>query len=135
MVHLPGNNLLSPKQHVTQLLCFLDKCAKAIVEGNVVDTVYPDFMKAFDTVSYMRSVGKLKAYGVEGNIATWITEYLSNRSQVVLVNGEKSVPANVISGIHQGTVLGPLLFVIYINDLLDNIGSDGFLFADDAFTQ
>ena len=141
MVHLRGNNLLSLKQHgficgrstVTKLLCCVDKCAKAIVEGNVVDTVYLDFMKAFDTVSHMRLMGKLKTYGVEGNIAKWITEYLSNRSQVVVVvNGGKSVPSDFISGIPQGTVLGPLLFVIYISYLLDNIRSDGFLFADDA---
>ena len=140
MDHLRGNNLLSPKQHgficgrstVTQLLCYLDKCVKAIVEGNVVDTVYLDFMKAFDTVPHMRLVGKLKAYGIEGNIAKWITEYLNNMSQVVVVNGEKSLPADVISGIPQGTVLGPLLFVVYINDLLDNTKSAGFLFADDA---
>ena len=140
MDYLRGNNLLSPKQHgficgrstVTQLLCYLDKCVKAIVEGNVVDTVYLDFMKAFDTVPHMRLMGKLKAYGVEGNTAKWITEYLNNRSQVVVVNGEKSLPADIISGIPQGTVLGPLLFVVYINDLLDNTKSDGFLFADDA---
>ena len=61
-----------------------------------------------------------------------VTDYLSNRGPGVLVNGEKSVPADVISGIPQGTVLGPLPFVIYINDLLDNIRCDGILFADDA---
>ena len=72
MAHLRGNNLLSLKQRgficgrstVTQLLCYLDKCAKAIMEGNVVDTLYLDFMKAFDTVPHMRLMGKLKAYGV-----------------------------------------------------------------------
>ena len=81
MAHLRGNNLLSPKQHgficdrssVTKLLCYPDKCAKAIVEGNVVDTVFLDFMKAFDTVPHMRLMGKLKSYGVEGNIVKWIT--------------------------------------------------------------
>ena len=97
---------LCGRSTVTQLLCYLDKCVKAIVEGNVVDTGYLDFIKAFDTVPHMRLKGKLKAYGVEGNIAKWITEYLNNRSQVVVVNGEKSLPADVISGIPQGTVCG-----------------------------
>ena len=97
MAHLRGNNLLSPKQHgficgrstVTQLLCYLDKCAE-----NVVDTVYLDFMKAFDTAPHMRLMG---------HIAKWITEYLSNRSQVVVVNGGKPVPADVISSMPQGS--------------------------------
>ena len=140
MEYLLGNKLLSARQHgficgrstVTQLLHYLDLCAKDIAEGYVVDTVYLDFMKAFDTVPHRRLIGKLKSYGIKGEILNWISEYLQGRSQVVVVNGEKSTSANVLSGIPQGTVLGPLLFVVYINDLLDNIKSDGFLFADDA---
>ena len=138
--HLQKNKLLSHKQHgfisgrstVTQLLNYLDKCVGIIAEGGIVDAIYLDFAKAFDTVPYRRLLGKLQAYGIKGHILNWITEYLNDRSQVVLVNGEKSNPAPVISGIPQGTVLGPLLFVIYINDLLDNVKSDGFLFADDT---
>ena len=140
MDHLVENNLLSSRQHgfisgrstVTQLLSYLDSCIGNIVNGNVVDVVYLDFQKAFDTVPHARLIKKLQAYGVSGEILTWITEYLKDRSQMVVVNGEKSSAGNVISGIPQGTVLGPLLFVIYINDILDNIDSEGLLFADDA---
>ena len=140
MEHLVSNNLLSSKQHgfingrstVTQLLSFLDVCIQSIVDGKVVDVIYLDFLKAFDTVPHMRLINKLKAYGINGDLLNWIKEYLKDRTQVVIINGEKSDIATVISGIPQGTVLGPLLFIIYINDLLDDIESIGFLFADDT---
>lgn len=140
MNHLLENNLLSPRQHgfisgrstVTQLLFYLDSCIKNVANGDVVDVVYLDFQKAFDTVPHARLVTKLQAYGIDGDLLRWITEYLKNRSQVVIVNGESSSAGAVLSGIPQGTVLGPLLFVIYINDILDNINSEGLLFADDA---
>ena len=74
----------------------------------------------------------MEAYGISGSLLEWIKDYLHGRTQTVLVNGEKSYAAPVISGIPQGTCLGPSLFVIYINDLLDDIESDGFLFADDT---
>ena len=138
--HLKEHALLSSKQHgfisgrstTTQLLNYLDKCAEIIANGFIVDCIYLDFQKAFDTVPHRRLLGKLEAYGIDGPILNWIKEYLSGRTQVVVVNGERSNVAPVISGIPQGTVLGPLLFVVYINDLLDNITSDGFLYADDA---
>ena len=140
MMHLVENNLLSPQQHgfvhgrstVTQLLTYLECCAKKVANGEVVDVVYLDFQKAFDTVPHERLMKKLKSYGIDGEILAWITEYLKDRTQIVRVNGESSRTGAVISGIPQGTVLGPLLFVIYINDILDNVNSDGLLFADDA---
>ena len=124
--------LISGRSTVTQLLTYLDKCVKTIAEGGVIDTIYLDFAKSFDTVPHQRLTVKLQAYGIKGNILNWIINYLSWRSQIVTVYGEKSKSAQVISGIPQDTVLGPLLFVIYINDLLDDIRSDGLLFADDT---
>ena len=77
-------------------------------------------------------MGKLQSYRIRGNILKWIEQFLTGGTQVVLVNGTHSVSANVLSDIPQGTVLGPLLFIIYINDILTNIESDGYLFADDT---
>ena len=138
--HMVDNNLLSSKQFgfisgrstVTQLLKYLNLCVDTMVKGGVVDAIYLDFAKAFDTVPHSRLLGKLRSYGICGNILKWIEAFLRNRTQVVKVNGEKSFSAPVLSGIPQGSVLGPLLFVIYINDLPDNINSDSFLFADDT---
>ena len=140
MNHLISNNLLSTKQFgfisgrstVTQLLKYLDKCIEKIIAGNVVDCIYLDFAKAFDTVPHKRLLNKLKAYGISGNLLNWIEAFLSGRMQAVKVNGILSKTDPVISGIPQGSVLGPILFIIFINDILDNISSEGFLFADDT---
>ena len=138
--HLKHHKLISKKQHgfvsgrstVTQLLNYLDMCADIIANAKVLDSIYLDFQKAFDTVPHRRLIGKLEAYGIVGPILDWIKDYLSGRTHLVIVNGTKSKEAPVISGIPQGTVLGPLLFVLYINDLLDNVTSHGFLYADDT---
>ena len=140
MTYLMENILLTVKQHgficgrstVTQLLKYLDDCAKCVASGKVVDAIYLDFEKAFDTVPHRRLLEKLKAYGITGEILSWIGDYLRERTQVVLVNGTDSAIGAVSSGVPQGSVLGPLLFVIYINDMLDNITSGGLLFADDT---
>ena len=140
MSHMISNNLLSTKQFgfiggrstVTQLLNYLDKCIDKIVAGNVVDCIYLDFAKAFDTVPHKRLLNKLKAYRISGDLLKWIEAFLSGRTQAVKVNGVSSETDPVISGIPQGSVLGPILFIIFINDILDKISSDGFLFADDT---
>ena len=140
MTHLITEGLLSKKQFgfisgrstTTQLLHYLDKCIDQIVKGSVVDSIYLDFAKAFDTVPHMRLLGKLTSYGITGNIHNWIKSFLTGRTQTVKVNGVPSETAPVISGIPQGSVLGPVLFIVYINDILDSITSDGLLFADDT---
>ena len=75
------------------------------------------FSKAFDSVPHRRLLGKLRSYGISSNLYGWIKAFLTGRSQTVRVNGEESISAPVISRIPQGSVLGPILFVIYINDI------------------
>lgn len=140
MSHLMTENLVSRHQYgfipgrstTTQLLNYLNDCIEALVEGNVTDTIYFDFSKAFDTVPHNRLLKKLKCYGIKGQVLKWIKSFLKGRSQVVKVNGEESFPESVMSGIPQGSVLGPILFVIYINDLPDVVKSKIYLFADDT---
>ena len=93
-----------------------------------------DFSRAFDTVPHERLIGKLAHYGIQGNILSWIRAFLSNRQMSVVVDGESSKQAPVVSGVPQGSVLGPLLFLMYINDLPEVVseGTSIRLFADDC---
>eukprot|EP00111_Clytia_hemisphaerica_P011109 TCONS_00032522-protein len=139
MNHQQDQKLLSNKQYgfishrstVTQLLNYLDKCSESIANGKVVDTIYFDFAKAFGTVPYRRLLKKLKGYGISGNCLR-IESFLTDRKQLVKVDQAQSSTNSVVSGIPQRSVLGPLLFVIYINDLPNNVISSIFLFADDT---
>ena len=91
-----------------------------------------DFAKAFDTVAHKRLLRKLESYSIDGNLYGWIQSFLEGRTQRVVVDGETSGPAPVKSGVPQGSVLGPLLFLIFINDLAEHTTSTVRLFADDC---
>ena len=86
----------------------------------------------FDTLPHQRLLLKLKKYGIEGNILKWIEDFLKERRQRVVLNGKYSSWKKVISGIPQGSVLGPVLFIIYVNDMPDSLNSFCKIFADDT---
>ena len=123
---------ISGRSTTLQLLYYLDECMNVTAKGGVVDAIYLDFAKAFDTVPHRRLIGKLEAYGISGTTLNWVNAFLSDRTHEVVVNGSNSERASVLSGIPQGTVLGPVLFVVYINDILEDISSNGVMFADDT---
>ena len=97
-----------------------------------IDVILLDFGKAFDVVPHHRLLMKLYMYGITGKTHGWIEDFIGNRTEEVVVNGSKSEGGIVKSGVPQGTVLGPLLFLIYINDIEYQITSSIHLFADDS---
>lgn len=97
-----------------------------------VDIAILDFAKAFDKVAHKRLSEKLQYYGIDGTTRIWIDAFLSKRIQRVVVDGEASRCSYVTSGVPQGTVLGPTLFLVFINDIADNLHSTARVFADDC---
>ncbi len=140
MDHMFANNLFSTAQHgflearscVSQLIAVMDKWTEILEDGGNIDTLYLDFRKAFDTVPHIRLFKKLESYGIGGPLLGWIQAFLSNRRQRVMVDGVYSSWKPVTSGIPQGSILGPLLFVVFINDLPDYLTNIVYMFADDT---
>jgi hypothetical protein len=131
-VSFDDNHLYSECQHgfrkrrkrrscVSQLIGVLDELTALTDKGQAVDIIYLDIRKAFDAVPHKRLLCKLQPYGIVDNLLLWIRAFLSGRSQKVRVGNYKSKEAPVLSGLPQGSILGPILFTVFINDLPDGI--------------
>ena len=133
------NDLIRDSQHVfrknrsclTNLLKFLNVATETFDEGEQLDVTYLDFSKAFDKVPHKRLCLQLKCHGISGKTLDWIQLWISGRQQRVLLNGSKSEWREVLSGVPQGSVLGPLLFLVFVNTIDNGIASEVLKFADD----
>ena len=117
---------------INQLINISHKIYKSLENGQDMCLVAIDATAAFDKVCHDGLIHKLKCKGVGGQLLNWFMSYLTDRKQRVIINGQHSNWAQIHAGVPQGSILGPLLFIIYIDDIIENIESNIFLFADDT---
>ena len=118
----------------SQLINTIDNIVRSMKDRNQVDLLILDFPKAFESVPHERLLMKLDHYGLSHQLQQWIRTWLTTRYQKVIVDGESSESVHVDSGVPQGTVLGPLMFLLYINDIGNKISSiSKFLAQDNDF--
>lgn len=137
---LINNNLFYQQQYgflpkhttVYQLIEMYETICKALEEKQHTCLIFCDISKAFDRVWHRGLIKKLEMYGFKNEFLLWLKSYISNRQQLVLIKDSKSTYDDINAGVPQGSVLGPLLFLIYINDIADNLNSLARLFADDT---
>ena len=139
--YLEVNNAFPDSQHgfrpgrstVSQLVEQYENILDALAKKHNIDIIMLDYAKAFDTINHSILLHKLKKFGISGKVGKWIANFLLNRNQKVAINGFQSKPSQVISGVPQGTILGPVLFLVYIADITDNITkSKVSSYADDS---
>ena len=134
------HNLINPTQHgilkarscLTNLLCVLEEITKWVDDGSPVDEIYLDFQKALDKVPHQRLILMLKAHGMGNSIINWVEQWLTDRRQRVVVDEEVSSWKSVLSGVPQGSILWPILVLVYINDLEEGVSGRILKFADDT---
>nr|VZI28161.1 unnamed protein product [Spirometra erinaceieuropaei] len=140
MEFLEQGHLISDLQHgfrqnrsyLSSLLLSTKQWTRALDEDGRIDVIYTDSKKAFDSVPHKCLICKLSEIGIKGRLLTWITYFLTGRSTTVSVEASRSTPNPVLSGVYQGSVLGPLQFLVYINECVDDLGCSATMFADDV---
>ena len=140
LTHLTEIHLLSDKQYgfrsgrscSLQLLNVMERWTQYIENHQSWDTVYLDLAKAFDKVAHQRLLRRLSSYGIKGALLSWITSFLTNRRQCVSIKGSTSTWKPVESDVPQGSVLGPILFIIYVNEIPEIVKSHIWIFVDDT---
>ena len=138
--YLEFHKKMDPKQHgsrknrstLSQLLVHYENIVKALENGENIDVIYLDFKRAFDKVDFGILLHKIKQMGITGKIGRWIHNFLTMRNQQVLIRGKKSQMYPLISGVPQGSVLGPLLFLIFISDLAEGVEAETLVYVDDS---